>query len=81
MRAVRAKKQDDFTCVRGRYAFGEHAVCDDIKHTERKHHRQDDEAELEHILHVSLQKERNIQINVSKDYFHFVVITVIVFVW
>lgn len=64
---MRAEKQDDFTCVRGRYALGEHAVCDDVKHVERKHHRDDDEAELEHILHVSLQKEVNVKIKVSEQ--------------
>lgn len=46
----------DVTGVGGRYALGEHAVRDDVKHAERKHHRHDGEAELEHVLHVGLQK-------------------------
>ncbi len=65
--AVQEAKQDDFTCVRRRYALGEHAVCDNVKHTERKRHRDDGEAELEHILHGRLQKEINIKINVSEQ--------------
>ena len=51
--------QEELTCVRGRYILGEHAVCDDVKRTESKHHRDDGKAELEHILHVSLKKEKN----------------------
>lgn len=49
----------DFTCVRGWYALGEYTVCDDTKHTERKHHRGNDDTEVEHVLHWSLQKGRD----------------------
>lgn len=53
--AVSAEHQAVLTCIRGWDALGEDAVCDDVKHTERKHHGDDDEAEMEHILHESLQ--------------------------
>ena len=68
--AVRAGSQEDFTCVRRRYALGEHAVRDDVEHTERKHHRHDGEAELEHILHVGLPRKRDTEIKV-KDSINF----------
>lgn len=50
-------KRDGLTCVRGWYTLGEDAVCDDIKHTERKHHREDVKAELPHILYICLYRE------------------------
>lgn len=45
------------TCVRGWHTLCEDTVCDDIKHAERKHHWDDNDAELEHVLHVRLQRE------------------------
>lgn len=52
--SLRAEKDGGFTGVRGRHAFGEHAVRDDVEHAKRKHHGDDGEAKLEHGVHHSL---------------------------
>lgn len=49
----------EVTCVGGGDALGQHAVCDDVEDAESKDHGCDSEAELEHGLHVGLQKHRN----------------------
>lgn len=51
--SLRAEK-DGFTAVRGRHALGEHALCDDVEHAQRKHHGDDGEAQMEDGLHPSL---------------------------
>lgn len=48
------------TCVRGRHALGEHAVSDDVEHAEGEHHGNDGDAKMKHILHVGLQKEKEV---------------------
>lgn len=51
-------KAGEVTCVGGRDALGEHAVCDDVEDAESEDHGCDREAELEHGLHVGLQKDK-----------------------
>ena len=60
--------REDVTCVGGRNALGEHGVRDDVEHTERKHHGEDVEAELEHAHDVNLQTDTGAR-DASLDYY------------